>query len=63
MGAQARTRLNQLATGVLGLTGAAPQTGAGGRLPLATVEPGYLQECDCGDHDWHIGQDKQVPND
>jgi len=42
MGAQARTRLNQLATGVLGLTGAAPQTGAGGRLPLATVEPGSL---------------------
>ena len=42
MGAQARTLRNQLATGVLGLTGAAPQTGAGGRLPLATVEPGSL---------------------
>ena len=22
-------------------------------------EPGYLQECDCGDHDWHIGQDNR----
>ena len=25
---------------------------------FAMCEPGYLQECDCGDHDWHIGQDK-----
>lgn len=29
---------------------------------FAMCEPGYLQECDCGDHDWHIGQDKPVPN-
>lgn len=21
-------------------------------------EPGYLQACDCGDHDWHIGDEK-----
>ena len=28
---------------------------------FAMCEPGYLQECDCGDHDWHIGQDK-TPN-
>ena len=25
---------------------------------FAMCEPGYLQECDCGYHDWHIGQDK-----
>lgn len=30
------------ATGVLGLTGAAPQTGAGGTLPSCNVEPGTL---------------------
>lgn len=28
---------------------------------FAMCEPGYLQECDCGDHDWHICQDK-TPN-
>lgn len=42
MGAQARTRLNQASTGVLGLSGSAPQTGAGGRLTMALIEPHSL---------------------
>jgi hypothetical protein len=42
MGAQARTRLNQASTGVLGLSGSAPQTGAGGRITMALIEPHSL---------------------
>jgi len=25
---------------------------------FSMCEPGYLQECDCGEHDWHIGPNK-----